>query len=129
MLAILWILIGVVLLALYNSYLLLDNKTGTPENLKIKDRWHFIGATLFLYISLSASYFFGLKYLLFSLSLFYIIFAGIVHKVALNKPFFFVGTTAKTDILFRRLFPHNTELMSMIIKSSILIISMLLLLF
>lgn len=129
MIGIVWILAGVILLGVYNALLLLDDKTpeGDASNLDLEEKWHVIGACLFIYIAATAWIFFGWQYAPFTLLCFWSIFAGIVHKVALNKPFFFVGTTAKTDQLFRKVFPNNTELWSGIIKITLLAASTILL--
>ena len=131
MIGIFWILFGVIALGFYNGLLLLDDKTpeNDPKNKEIEDKWHIVGAIIFLYISATAWYFWGLSYVPFALSCFWSLFAGIVHRVGLNKPFFFVGTTAKTDILLRKLFPKNPETGSAILKCSVLILSLIILFF
>jgi hypothetical protein len=82
-----------------------------------------------MYISCTAAFIWGLKYIPFALSCFWGIFAGIVHIVGLNKSFFFVGTTAKTDILIRKIFPKNPEIGSAILKCLSMVISILLIIF
>jgi hypothetical protein len=127
MLGIIWVLFGVISLAYYNALLIIDNNTPDTdsENLKIKERWHFVGATLFIFISLTSWYNWGFWYAPFTLSCFWALFGGIVHKVALRRPFFYVGTTAKTDVLLRKLFPNNPQKASAIIKTSALVLSIL----
>jgi len=128
MIGIIWILIGVVLLGYYNALLLLDNLTldSDPANGSIKNKWHFIGACIFLYLSATTAWIWGIKYVPFSLSCFWAVFAGIVHMVGLNRPFFYVGTTAKTDILLRKWFPNNPQIGSAIMKIGAIVISLLL---
>ena len=129
MIGALWILAGVILLGAYNALLLLDDKTPESDasNSDLEKKWHAIGACIFVYIAATAWIFFGWQYAPFALSCFWCIFAGIVHVIALNKPFFFVGTTAKTDKLLRKLSPNKTELVSAILKLSCLILSTILL--
>ena len=128
MIGILWILIGVIILGYYNGLLILDGNIpeSDPKYLTIKDDWHIVGSILFIYISLTAWYIWGADYVPLSLSLFWSLFAGIVNMVGLNKGFFFVGTTAKTDVLLRKLFPKNPEIGSAILKSIVLVLSILL---
>lgn len=122
---IVWILIGVILLGGYNGLLLLDDKTpeSDPTNKDIELKWHAIGAAIFCYIACTAWWIWSIKYVPFVLSSFWLIFGGIVHIVGLNKPFFFVGTTAKTDILIRKVFPNNPENGSTIVKILAFVIS------
>lgn len=126
---VIWILIGVILLGLYNGYLLLDNYTAEedPKNISIKNKWHIIGSIIFLYISSTVWYLWGWKYIPFSLSCFWSIYAGIVHKIGLNRSFFFVGTTAGTDKIIRKISSKKPELVSSILKISLLILSVILL--
>ncbi len=127
LLTIIWIVVGVVLLGLYNAHLLLDDKTpeDSPLNRKYEDDWHLIGSILFIYLSLTFWYITdSMLYVFFTLSCFWLIYGGIVHKIGLNKPFFYVGTTAKTDKLLRKYFPKNPEKGSMIVKISVLIITL-----
>lgn len=128
MIGIIYLLFAVVLIGLYNGLLLLDDKTleSDPKNKEIEKKWHTVGAALFLFISASAWYFFGWQYILLGLSAFWSLFGGIVHKVGLNKPFFFVGTTAKTDLMIRKVFPKKPELGSAIAKIGVLALSVLL---
>lgn len=125
---ILWVLIGVITLGYYNALLILDDRTpeSDPNNLKIKKKWHIAGSIIFCYLAATAWYIWGWKYIPFTLSCFWMIFAGIVHEVALNKSFFFVGTTAKTDRIIRWISPNNPEKVSAIMKSLALIVSTLL---
>lgn len=124
--AIFWILTGCTLLGFYNALLLKDDKMpeDDPRNKQTETNWHYVGAALFLYLSLTAWVAWGIEYVFFSLSCFWTLFAGIVHKVGLNKPFFYVGTTAKTDRLLRQLFPQNPEKGSAILKLGTLIASL-----
>ena len=126
-----WVLMGAALMGWYNALLLLDDKTlETDErNKEIEEYWHGVGAGIFFYLSLTAMFVWGVEYVPFTLSSFWLLFAGIVHKVGLNKPFFFVGTTAKTDILLRKIFPKTPELGSAILKSTVFFLSLLLLIF
>ena len=131
MIGILWILVGVVLLGLYNGLLLLDDKTpeDDPNNVKIQKDWHLVGGLVFSYLALTAWYIWDWTYIPFTIASFWLIFAAIVHKVGLNKPAFFVGTTAETDKLIRKLFPENPERGALILKSSALILSILVIIF
>lgn len=126
------ILIGFfILLGLYNALLLKDDKTpeDSPLNKQTEKMWHLIGATLFSYIAIVSWYYFNWKFALFTLSGFWLIFGSIVHKIGLNKPIFFVGITASTDKLLRKIYPKNPELLSGILKISLFILSLLLILF
>lgn len=129
--AISWVLLGVILMGFYNALLLVDNKTNEndPKNIEIKNQWHFVGGAIFIYLSLSSWIFFGWEYVLFSLASFWLIFAGIVHDTGLEKPFFYVGTTAKTDRLIRYFFPRKPELASAILKIVFMIISILIIIY
>lgn len=131
MIGIFWILIGVILLGFYNGLLLLDDKTpeDDPKNIKIQKGWHLIGGLVFLYLGLTAWYVWNWTYVPFTIASFWMIFATIVHKIGLNKPAFFVGTTAETDKLIRKLFPENPERGALILKSSALILSILVIIF
>lgn len=128
-LAIIWVLIGVSLLGFYNALLLLDDKTPEedPKNKKIENKWHGVGAALFIFLSITAWYNWGYEYAPLMLSSFWCLFGGIVHKVGLRKPFFFVGTTAKTDKLIREIFKKNPETGSAILKIGVMILSLILL--
>jgi hypothetical protein len=121
--AVLWVLLGVTILGLYNGLMLLDDKTdeNSEKNSQLETDWHIVGAALFLYLALTFWYTIGIQYALLAISGFWILFAGIVHKVGLNKPFFFVGTTAKTDKLLRKWFPKNPYKASAILKISLFI--------
>lgn len=124
--AILWVLVGVIFLALYNSFLLIDAWTSdiNPDNKLIKDYWHSLGAVIMIYLSTTAWYLFGFKYFVFMMTNFWVLFGGIVHVFALNRPFFYVGTTAKTDKIFRKVFPKNTMFYSGLIKSILYLASL-----
>lgn len=125
------VLIGFfILLGLYNGLLLKDDKIpeNDPSNKQTEKMWHLTGAALFCYISIVAWYYFNWKYALFSLSGFWLVFGSIVHKVGLNKPFFYVGTTASTDKLIRRISSKSPELVSGILKTSFFLLSLLLIL-
>ena len=126
-----WLILGVVLIGLYNAYLLKDDKTPESDqiNADLEKKWHFIGAGLFMYIGLTFWYVGSVFYIPLALSLFWLLFGGIVHKIGLNKPFFFVGTTAKTDKILRRLFKKNPERGSAILKISVFVLSLFLVLF
>jgi hypothetical protein len=128
---IIWILIGVIIIAFYNALLVLDDKTlnSDTNNIKIKKMWHTVGAVLFLYVAATAWIISGFKYVPFVLSSFWLLFGGIVHVVGLKKPFFFVGTTAQTDIILRKVFSKNPELGSIIVKSLLLLSSVFLIFF
>jgi hypothetical protein len=126
--AIIWVLFGVISLGLYNALLLLDSKTPEgAEKEKIKKEWHSVGAAIFIYLSVTAWQIWGVEYIPFCLSCFWCLFAGIVHMVGLDKPFFYVGTTAKTDILIRKISPNNPQKISAILKISALVLSLLIL--
>ncbi len=128
---IIWTLIAVILLGFYNGLLLLDDKKleSDPANKGIETKWHMVGAAIFLFISFTAWYVWGWQYIAFGLASFWCIFGGIVHRVGLNKPFFFVGTTAKTDLMIRKFFPKKPELGSAIAKIGILVLSVLIIIF
>ena len=130
MIPIIWIILGVTLLGFYNSFILLDFSLPEtdPKYLKLKKEWHLLGAALFLYITAWSAYIWGIKYAPYSLSLFWLLFAGIVSKIGLKQPFFFVGTTAATDILIRKIFPKNPQIFSAILKIGFFIGSILLIL-
>lgn len=121
-----WTLLGISLLGLYSALMLKDDKTPEtdPSNKKLENQWHFVGAAFFCYFAASLWFLFGFQYVPFCLSSFWMIFGGIIHKVGLNKEFFFVGTTAKTDIFLRRLFPRNPNKGSAILKISIFVASL-----
>lgn len=125
MIPFIWILVGVVLLGFYSGLLLLDDKTpeNDPSNKEIERDWHFVGAAIFCYLAITAWIAWGVGYAPLTLSSFWLIYAGIVHKVGLKKPFFFVGTTAKTDILLRKIFKKNPETGSAILKILVFILS------
>jgi hypothetical protein len=131
MVAIFWLLMGAVLMGWYNALLLLDDKTLKTEemNKEIEEYWYGVGAGIFFYLSLTTIFIWGMEYVPFTLSSFWLLFAGIVHNIGLNKPFFFVGTTAKTDILLRIIYPKNPELASAILKFTLFFLSLLLLFF
>lgn len=116
--AVLWILLGVTILGLYNGLMLLDDKTdeNSDKNSQIESDWHIVGAALFLYLAFTFWYAIGIQYALLAIAAFWILFAGIVHRVGLHKPFFFVGTTAKSDKLLRKWFPNNPERASAVLK-------------
>ena len=125
----LWITLGVTLLGGYSALLLKDDKTpetDLKQNLEIEKDWHFVGASLFVYIALSFWISFNGFYACFALSLFWLLYGGIVHTIGLNKPFFFVGTTAWTDKMIRKVFSKNPELLSAILKILFLVISLIL---
>lgn len=128
MIAIAWILIGAVLLGIYNALLIKDGRLplDDPKKLTIEGDWHYIGGAIFAYLSATAYSIWGWKYIPFALSCFWAIFAGLVHTIALDKPFFFVGTTAKTDKLLQKWFPNKAETASGVLKISMLVVSILL---
>lgn len=130
MLAFIWILIGVALLGVYNGLLILDDRTpeNDSSNKEIEKGWHFIGAGIFLYLAVTACKMWGWPYIPLTLSLFWSLFAGLVHIIGLKKGFFFVGTTAKTDILLRKIFKKNPEVGSAILKALAVILSAILIL-
>ena len=125
MFSLIWIIIGVTILGFYNGLMLLDDKTSETDlsNKSIENKWHFVGVALFLYLSITTSIIWGWVYIPFTLSLFWGLFGGIVHKIGLKKSFFFVGNTAKTDILIRKLFKNNPELWSAILKILVMVLS------
>ena len=59
-----WVIIGVVLLGLYNALLILDDKTSEadPLNKIIEEKWHFVGFTIFLCLSATAWIMWGWVY-------------------------------------------------------------------
>ncbi len=127
MIGIVWVIIGSVLFGFYNAYLLLDDKTqeNSPKNKELEDSWHMLGAAIFSYLSATAWMMFGVEYAPLCLCCFWVIYASIVHKVALKQSFFYVGTSAATDKLFRKVFPKNTETWSGVVKVTCLVASFL----
>jgi hypothetical protein len=125
----LWLTLGVVLLSLYNGLLLLDDKTPEDDvkNKKIETDWHIVGSLVFIYMGLSAWFTFGFWYFPLVISLFWVLFGGIVHFVGLNKPFFYVGKTAATDKLIRKFFKNKPEIFSGVVKILVTLISLALL--
>jgi hypothetical protein len=95
-----------ILLGFYNAYLLADNRTAdtASEDRRIKARWHFFGAAIHGCNALLGGFVFGWAWALFVLALFWGLYAGIVHKWGLEKPFFFVGSSAASDRLLWRLY-------------------------
>jgi hypothetical protein len=90
-------------LAMYNSYLIEDSRIedGTVQDRKSKRAWHCWGAVIFILLAGLGWYVGGWQWTLLTLSVFWLIFAGIVHAIALKKSFFYVGTTAVTDRMIR----------------------------
>ena len=131
MIGTIWTLIGAILLGFYNGLLLLDDKISEsdPRNSKIEDEWHATGTAIFIYLAVTSGIFYGWEYIPFTLACFWSIFAGIVHKIGLDRPFFFVGTTAKTDKLLRKIAPKKPELVSTILKLGLLTGSIILIFF
>jgi hypothetical protein len=124
-----WFLLGVVLLGFYNALLIKDDKTpeNSPDNTKIEKDWHRIGASLFAYLTITFwIHSYDFRFVLFGVSAFWFLFAGIVHMVGLKKDFFYVGETAYTDKLFRKVFPNNPILASKILKTALFVVSALL---
>jgi hypothetical protein len=125
MLAIFWLLLGAILLGLYNGLLILDARTddNLPQNAKINKAWHMVGLVIMIYLTITSYFIWGPAYILFSWAVFWEIFAGIVHVIGLKKPFFFVGTTVWSDKQIRKYFPEKYELASGVMKTTFLIIS------
>ena len=130
--AIFWILVASLLLALYNAFLIMDGNfpANSPEPFltikkKIKKAWHITGGIIMLFITITACSIWGIKYAPLCFSVFWLLFAGIVHKVGLMKSFFYVGTTAYSDNLLRKYFPNNPERASAVLKISVTLISLL----
>lgn len=120
-------------LGVYSAYMLLDDKLPEedPRNKMIEWTWHAVGAIVFAFLAYTFSRFIGWKYAFFVLSQFWLLFAGIIHTVALKKPFFFVGTTAATDKIIQRtavLVRLSPLLTSAILKITALILSVLIIL-
>lgn len=104
-------------LGLYNGFLVADDKTdeADPRNSYLEKMWHLLGATVFCMLAFMAqtlhcyieygSYYLdkGWPIALFTLSCFWLLFAGLVHRIGLNKPFFYVGEKAVTDRLIRKI--------------------------
>ncbi len=128
-------------IALYNAYLILDNRTpdDDPKNAYYQKMWHIFGACIFCLLAFTFQYSqsillnghyvitSGWQVSAFVLSSFWLIFAGIVHFFALNKPIFYVGTTALTDRMIRsaaKFFKMEEEKMCAILKCSAFILSM-----
>lgn len=127
MLAIVWLLVGAVLLGLYNALQLRDARTddNLPENAKINKLWHLVGFGIMVYLTITSYFIWGSKFILFSWAVFWELFAGIVHIVGLKRHFFYVGTTDWSDRLIRRFFPIKYELASGIVKTTFLVIAIL----
>jgi hypothetical protein len=125
---IVWSILGVCLLGIYNALLILDDRTPEedPKNKEIEGDWHEVGACLFIYLGITAWYSWGIEYAPLIISLFWCLFAGIVHTIGLKKPFFFVGTTAKTDQLIRKIFKKKPEVGSGILKIVCILLSLVL---
>ena len=122
MIGIIWVLVGVILLGYYNGLLLADDKLpeSDPKNKPLELKWHAVGAAIFIYLAATAWYMFGWQYAPFTLACFWTLYGGIVHIVGLKKPFFFVGTTAKTDVMLRKISPNKPEMISAILKLAVL---------
>lgn len=118
MFSFIWIIVGVIILGLYNSFMILDNKTPENDinNKIIKKKWHFCGALLFIYIAITISFVWGIIYIPLVLSTFWMLFAGIVHKIGLKKPFFYIGETAETDVLIKKVFKKKAEFIIIVLK-------------
>jgi hypothetical protein len=123
MIGIIWTLLAVILVGLYNGLLLADDKLpeSDPTNPSLEKKWHFVGAALFCFLAGTAWWFWGIRYVPFVLSAFWVLFGGIVHIVGLRRPFFFVGTTALTDRILRKVSAKSPETVSAILKSLALI--------
>lgn len=89
-----------------------------------KTRWHFWQAvrqgTFIIFAAMFAGHW---AIALFTASLFWLIHDGIVNIIGLDRKFFFVGTTAFMDRMFRWFFPGNPSLAMGIAKGSILALS------
>ena len=73
---------------------------------------------------------FGLRIMTFDIIVYWILFDGFSNKKVLNKPFNYVGTTAKTDILLQKvskLFNISVSTTSIGLKLLLLVISIILL--
>jgi hypothetical protein len=118
-----WILLGVALLGSYSGLMLLDDKTPENDisNKWLEEKWHFVGATFFIYLYFTTWIVLGYEYVPFCISSFWMLFGGLIHVIGLKKHFFFVGTTAKTDVLLRKIFPKNPYLGSAILKVGLFI--------
>lgn len=127
MLGIVWLLVGAVLLGLYNALQLKDARTddSLPENAKINKLWHLVGFGIMVYLTITSYFIWGPKFILFSWAVFWELFAGIVHIVGLKRPFFYVGTTDWSDKQIRRFFPVKYELASGIMKTTFFVIAIL----
>lgn len=127
MLAMIWLLVGAVLLGLYNGLQIKDARTddNLPENAKINKQWHLVGFGIMVYLTITSYFIWGPAYILLSWAIFWEIFAGIVHVIGLKRPFFFVGTTVWSDKQIRKYFPVKYELASGIMKTTFLVIAIL----
>lgn len=113
------ILMSLVLTGLYtyswvqytkNQFLERDERI-TRRHPEYSRKWHRAKALnqivyFFLYI-----FCFGLKLTCINVILFWILFDGFVNTTILNKTFFDIGTTAKTDVFLQRIvkFTHTSE--------------------
>lgn len=127
--AVLHILALFIALGLYGALLLKDDKLPEDhaDNKRIEFWWHAAGAVVFVLLAYHFGEFFGWRYAPFCLACAWLLYAGIVHRIGLGKPFFFVGTTAVTDKAQQWIASKlrmNVRVFSCIVKSLALIISL-----
>jgi hypothetical protein len=123
-----YFLLLMVAMALYNSFLLQDNFTpdNSPLDHKIKLKWHITGGIIFGMIAAGSYYVLDIYFALVVLSLFWLVYAGIVHHYALRVHFFAVGNSAISDRLLQQLsmmLKTSPELISGILKVGFLAVS------
>lgn len=91
---------------------------------KANKKWHswqaVVQLAFYVIIGLSTHEAYGIATALLYLSFFWLLFDGILNKVALNKPFFYVGTTAFIDKQFQRF--KRPQLAIAIVKISLIVV-------
>lgn len=106
-----------------DAYMFMDRpKAVDPAANRAWHRWQFIRQGSF--IAFAAYCAASWPMLLLGASVFWILQDGIVNRVGLGKPFFYMGTTATIDKFFRRF--KNYELANAIAKFASLAIGILL---
>lgn len=110
-------LLAPILMGAYCTLLILDDRTpedDTVANRRLEFLWHLVGGVIFAYFAYLYASKYGWHTIAYTLANFWLIFAGIVHKWALRKPVFYVGTVAVTDRAIRRVHGITVSLMDRI---------------